>query len=134
MDDEDFAKDRPDGHARIERGEGVLENDLHVAPHRAQVSAAKAQHVLPVEHDLARAGFDEAQDAASCGRLAAARFTNQSQGFAAIDGEGHAVHRMNTPDLSRQQARLDGKMLLEIADAQQGFAHGISPRWQAMRW
>ena len=56
VDDEGFAEDRADGHARVERGERVLEHDLHVAPHRAQIVAAEAQHVLPVEHDLADVG------------------------------------------------------------------------------
>ena len=38
------------------------------------------------------------------------------------DGEATAVHRVDAPDLARQQAALDGKMLDEIADAQQGLA------------
>ena len=127
MDGEGFAKDRADGHARIERGERVLEHDLHVAPHGAQVAAGKAKHVLSVKGDLAFAGFDEAQHAARRGRLAATGLADQSERFAAVDRKRHAVHRVNAPDLARKQAALDGKMLLQAGDAQQGFAHALAP-------
>src|SRR5256885_13037393 len=51
----------------IERGKGVLEHDLHVAPHGAEVAAGKAKHVASVKDDLAFAGFDEPQHAARRG-------------------------------------------------------------------
>ena len=53
VDDQGFAEDRADRHARIERGERVLEDELDIATHGAQIIAAKAQYVLPVEDDLA---------------------------------------------------------------------------------
>ncbi len=105
MDGEGFAKDRADGHARIERRERVLEHDLHVAPHGAQVAAGKAKHVLAVKGDLAFAGFDEAQHAARRGGLAATGLADQSQRFAAVDRKRHAVHGVNAPDLARKQVR-----------------------------
>ena len=93
---------------------------------------------LSVKDDLAFAGFDEAQHAARRGGLAATGLADQSERFAAVDRKRHAVDRVNAPDLARQQAALDGKMLLQPGDAQQGFAHAlapcVSPRWQAMRW
>ncbi len=134
VDDEGLAKDIADGHARIERGKGILEDELHVAPHGAQIAAAEIEHVLPVKADLAGARFDEAQDAAGRGGLAAAGFADQSQRFTPVDGKGHAVHGMHQRDLAREEPTLDGKTLGEVGDADQRLVHGAAPRWQAMRW
>jgi hypothetical protein len=143
VDDEGFAEDRADRHARIERGERVLEHDLDVAPHRPQVVAAKTKHVPTVEDDFAFARFDQAHHAARGGGFAAAGFADQAERLASFHRKGDAVHRMDPRDLARQQPALDGKMLLETGDAQQRFAafrladrklvHGTAPRWQAMR-
>src|SRR5256885_12956393 len=93
----------------IERGKGVLEHDLHVAPHGAEVAAGKAKHVASVKDDLAFAGFDEPQHAARRGGLAATGLADQSERFAAVDRKRHAVDGVHTPDLARKEAALDGK-------------------------
>src|SRR5947209_12194555 len=139
VNDEGFADDGADRHARIERGERILEHELHVPPHRAQIVATELANVLTVEADLAVGRLDQAQHAAARGRLAAAGFADEAEGLAAIDRERHAVDRIDAADLARQQAAEHGEMFLQAADAEQRFAHDAapncaSPRWQAMRW
>ena len=135
VDDQRFAEDRADRHARIERGERILEDDLHLAPHGAQIVAAEAQHVLPVERRSRRRGLDQAQHAAARGGLAAAGLADQSERLAAIDRKATRRRpRRRCPTSRDKQAAQHRKMLLEIGDAEQGFAHAASPRWQAMRW
>ena len=46
--------------ARVERRVGVLEDHLHLAPHRAQRRAAQRRDVAPVELDRARGGLGAA--------------------------------------------------------------------------
>ena len=48
--------------------------------------------------------------------------------LAAIDRERYSVHRIDASDLARQQAAQHRKMLLQVGDAQQRFAHATSPR------
>ena len=66
VDHERLADDRADCHARVERGVGILKDDLHIAAERAQFAAGQRRRVLALEPDLARGRLDEAQDAASC--------------------------------------------------------------------
>ena len=50
---EALAHDLADRHARAERAEGVLEDDLHLAPQRPQIALGELLEVLAVEHDAA---------------------------------------------------------------------------------
>src|SRR5206468_8288749 len=139
MDDEGFAEDGADRHARIERGERILEHKLHVPPHRAQIVAAELADILTVENDLAVGRLDQAQHAASGRRLAAAGFADEAERLAAVDRERDPIDGINAADLTRQQAAVHGEIFLQAADAEQGLGHAVppncvSPRWQAMRW
>src|SRR5262245_63148047 len=49
VDGETFSYDRANGHARIERREWVLENDLHLATQTTKRRGIQAQDVLAVE-------------------------------------------------------------------------------------
>ena len=51
MDDQRLGHDFFHAHARVERGEGVLKDDLHVAAEAAELAAAGGEHVLAVEID-----------------------------------------------------------------------------------
>ena len=95
VDDQGFAEDRADRHARIERGERVLEDDLHVAPHGAQIVAAEAAARPARRRRSRRGGLDQAQHAAARGGFAAAGFADQSERLAAIDRKRHAVDRVD---------------------------------------
>ena len=79
------------GHARVERGVGVLEDDLHAAAQVAHGGGGGGEG-LALEDDNAGGGFDQAQQYAGDGGLAAAGFADQAERFAGLDGERHIVH------------------------------------------
>ena len=91
VDDEGLGHDVEDGHARVERGEGVLEDVLQFSPQVTHVFFAQASQVellaVVMEDDLAVGGFYQADDGSSCCGLTAARFADQSEGFAPMQGE-----------------------------------------------
>ena len=95
MDDQRLADDRADRHARVERGVGILEDDLHVAAQRAQRLAVERDDALAFEPHLARGRLDEPQDAAPGGRLAAAGFADEPQRLAGADLEADTVDRVH---------------------------------------
>src|SRR4030095_2763238 len=68
--------------ARIERGVRILEDDLQLAAQLPQMRPARRDHVLALEDDLARVGFDQTKRGAPGRRLAAAGFANQAEGLA----------------------------------------------------
>ena len=55
-----LSDDAGHGHAGVERGVRILENDLHLSPQDAHRLFAKLQNVLPLEKHLPIAGLDEA--------------------------------------------------------------------------
>ena len=71
MQHQGFGQKIPDRHARIERGEGVLENQLRLAAHGAQVLRIKACEIIALKHDLALIGLNQPQDQTAQGRFAA---------------------------------------------------------------
>ena len=72
MDSQPLADDFAHPHARVERGVGVLEDDLHAAAHVAHLGIAEGEDVPPLEFDAAAGRLDQTQDAAPERRLAAA--------------------------------------------------------------
>ena len=78
-------------HPRIERGEGVLEDHLHVPAKLLGAFSVEPGHVLAVEDEVAGVGH-EAGDRLRRRRLAAAGFADEREGFAAADHEGDALH------------------------------------------
>src|SRR5262249_60562601 len=72
---------------RIERGVGVLEDDLELAAEEAEPLLAGGAHVLALEEDGAVIGLDEAKDGAPRPRLAAAALADEAQGVA-LAGRG----------------------------------------------
>src|SRR5439155_8564813 len=67
-----FANDRADRHARIQRREGILEDDLDAPAQLAHLLRSELHQVDAVELDGAGGGFDEAENHAAGSRLAAA--------------------------------------------------------------
>ena len=106
-----------DLHDRVERGHRVLEDHRHLrAPDRAHlllgvsgdvgalvVHVAVADHVALGQQPHDRAGQD---------RLARARLAHDAEGLAAVEAEGHAVHRSHGSPLGQE-------VRLEVDDAQQ---------------
>ena len=80
-----LADDLADRHTRGERGERVLEDDLHLRAQGAQLLVGEVVDLLPVEEHLtAGLGIVQAQDRAACGRLAAAGLTDKAHRRAAL--------------------------------------------------
>src|SRR5918995_5978605 len=112
-----LADDPADAVARIERGEGVLEDDLHAAPEGTELAFAAVSDVLAVEDDAARGRLVEPQDRAPDRRLAASRLTHQSERLAAPDLERHVVDGLNVADVAIQEdPALDRKVDLEVLE------------------
>jgi hypothetical protein len=91
MDIEDFADGLADGHARVERAERILENDLGSTPEATEAIAIEGSNVGAVEEDAASARLDEAEDGATGRGLAGAGLTDEAEGLAAADLEGDAI-------------------------------------------
>ena len=92
MDVERLGDDRADGHARIERGVGVLEDDLHVAAAAGASRPCRARRrSSPIEAALARGRLDQPQQQARQGRLAAAGFADDAQRLAGGQRQAHIV-------------------------------------------
>src|SRR3954468_8409236 len=140
MDAERFADDVARGHAWIERGERVLEHDLHRAPVRPHLGLAEARDIVALELDGAGRRLHPPQHAARHRRFAAAGLANHAERLALADGEADAVDGMYGADLTAQDAAAHGIMLDEVGDLEQGslFGHGAptsSPaRQHAARW
>ena len=69
-------------HARIERGERVLEDDLHLPAVGPQLGLAQMRDVAAVDPDAAAGRLDQPQDRAADRRLAAAGFADQAERLA----------------------------------------------------
>jgi hypothetical protein len=117
---ERLADDVARGHARIERGERVLEHDLHRAAHRAHVGLAQRRDIGAVELDAAGGRLDQPQHGARHRRLAAAGFSDEAQRLADTEREADAVDRMHGADLPAQHAAAHRKMLDEVLHLEQG--------------
>jgi hypothetical protein len=103
-----LADDPADAVARVERGEGVLEDDLHAAAEGAELAFTAVCDVLAVEDDPARSRFVKPQDRAPHSRLTAARLTHQTERLAAPDLERHVVDRLDVADMAiEDEAALD---------------------------
>ena len=77
--------------AGIEGGEGILENDLHVAAEAAHFAAGGGEQVATIEAHAAGGGLDEAKDEASESALARTGFANQAESFSGVNVEGDVV-------------------------------------------
>ena len=119
VDGQRLANDGFDRHARVERCERVLKNDLHVASHFAQRLRVHGGDVLAVEADLAAAGLDQPQDAAARGGLAATGLAHHAQGFASGNAEADAVHGVHAVDFTAEQSPLDREIFGQALDLQQ---------------
>jgi hypothetical protein len=87
-----FGNDFTDTHARIQRGEGVLENHLHVAALQAQGFAGESKQIIALVQNGAVIGFDEAQQHARQGGFAATTFADDGEGFAGLDEKANIVN------------------------------------------
>ena len=90
-----LGQDLADRHARIERGIGVLEDDLGVAAERAQPVGVEREQVAALEADTAGIRLDQPQHQPADGGFAATGLADQRQRLAGLDLEADAVDRLD---------------------------------------
>ena len=117
-----FADDLGDGHARVERAVGILEDHLEAAPAAAQRRGLEASEILPFEPDLAGGRFDEPDGGASEGGLAATAFADEADRFARRDGQADVVDGAHEVLGGTEQARFNREMDFEVSDFEEAHA------------
>ena len=113
VDQQAFLDDLSDGHARAQRRERILEDDLHLPAQWAQDLATKIFDTLAVETDGALAR-DQAQQRQSQRGLARAAFPHHAHGVAFADLQTDLVHRADMIDGTAKDPGLNGEPDLEI--------------------
>ncbi len=103
MHDERLRHDVEHAHARIEAGIGVLEHELHVAAHAAQLIAAGIRDVHAAVADAPARGLDLEQHGAPGGGLAGAGFPHDAERRSAREGEAHILDRVHLRGMAREQ-------------------------------
>src|ERR1700722_7051114 len=91
VDDQRFADDVFHIHSWIERTEGVLEDDLHIAAKAAHFTVSRGSQVAAFETYAAGTRFYQAQHKTTQGALSRSRFADQAESLAGVDVERHAV-------------------------------------------
>src|SRR5439155_3111968 len=95
----------------------VLEDDLHLAPHRPQITATERRHVLAEHPDLAVRRLQELHDAVPGRRLARSGLADQAERLALSDLERDVVDGAHVVDRPLDQPALaHGEVLLEPFD------------------
>src|SRR6478735_8776936 len=133
MDSERLHERFLDRQPRIEACIRILENDLHVLPVMPHLLLGQLRDIDAVEENLTFRRLREAQDGAAGCRLARARFSDQPDHFAGLDVERDVIDRLDVSDGAGQQAALDWKILLEVADIKQFTIRWLwirDPMWQ----
>ena len=114
-----LADDLTDRKTRRQAGIRVLEDDLNLGAHLAQLILGQGKDVLAVEVDLAVGLVLQAQDGSADGGLAAAGLADKAHGGTALDLKRCAVDSLDVADGHLEEARLDGEILFQILDNQQ---------------
>ena len=93
------AHDRPHRVPGIERGVGILEDHLDLAPQRAHPALPQVRDVVAVDHDLAAGRLVQPGQQAPGSGLPAPRFADQAEGLAPGHGQVDPVHGPDRADL-----------------------------------
>src|SRR6266849_8338761 len=123
VNDQGFANDRADVHARIERCIRVLKDNLDVAAQDAKLAGLQRPDILAFKMYLAPGRFDQAKHATPGSRFATAGFANQPERFAALDVKIDAVARMGAAGSAAEQAALEREFLGQVPDSEQRLIH-----------
>src|SRR5262249_61506479 len=94
-------------HARIQRGERILEDDLHPLTRGPQSRGRQRDEVVALEADAAGRRLDEPQDQPSGGGFTTAGLADEAKDLAALDREADAVHRVDDPSAAAQPRAAD---------------------------
>ena len=146
MDVQSLADDLAHCHAGVQRGGGVLEDNLHLAAVGQHIDLPALGNldvllltvltggpgILSLENgfaavlDAAGGGGVELENGSAQGGLAAAGLTHQTQGLAPADKEGHVLHRLDAGPVNA----LDRKVFFQVVHLNQDvilLTHGRSP-------
>ncbi len=122
-----LADDVVDRHLRVQRGVGVLEDDLQLAPHRPHLRDRQPGELAPLEPHRAGGRLVQLEDGPAGGRLAAAGLPHHAEGLPGVDVEAHAGHRLDvTDDAAQQPAALDREVHHQVTDLQQAVRAGLA--------
>jgi hypothetical protein len=117
-------RDQPmDRQARVQTGEGVLKNDLRMAPQGAQALLGKACPLMPNQFYKALSRFHQSHDRPCKRRLAATRFPHQPQRFPSANGQGYTIHSMERGLGGLKQALPDRKAYRQVFNSEHRLAH-----------
>jgi hypothetical protein len=113
-----------DGHAGVQRAEGILEDHLHLRPQRPEFRGGQRRQVhdpaVPgPKPDLAASRRQGPQDAPGRRGLAAPALADEPEGRALLDLQAHVVDRPHLSDDAPGEALLDGEELLEMPDGEE---------------
>ncbi len=122
MDIQTFCNDIADGHAGIQRSIRILEHHLCFLAELHQFFPFQLRGIFSTVQHLPGGRLIHADQRSGTGRLPAAAFANQSEGFPGVNLKRHVIHRMKFMSLSRR------KVFLQILHFQHDFfRHGIPP-------
>ena len=125
MDVQTFHHRITDGRARVQRGVGVLKDNLHIPPHGLQVTALKFEDICPIQVNLSGRWLNQAQHGATDSGFAASRFAYQTQRLAFFDVKAHIVQGLHPGDDALQYAAFNGKIFFQIPDLDKLAASGL---------
>ena len=115
--------------ARVERGGGVLVDELHAPAQWAHRCFVERGDVAAVEDDAAVGERDEAQQQAREGGFAAAAFADDAERGTAVEREVEFRHRAHLRRFV-EQAATAFEAARQAFGAEQRFGHGVA-WWQA---
>ena len=106
-----FGDDFAHGHARIERSERILKNDLHLLALAAHVFMRELGEILAEPDDAPRRDRQQTQYGAAESRLPAAGLSDQTKGFAGPQIEIDAIDGLeDRRRTARQQPAPDAEL------------------------
>ena len=129
-----LGNDLADGHTRIQRSIGILEDELHLATHVLDLMLAHLGNIFALEEHLTGGRLGQTHDGAARGGLTATRLANQTKGLARINLKRDIVYSRDDTlgEALGEHAGLSGELLREVLDLQQrstlvGICHYASP-------
>jgi hypothetical protein len=111
---------------RIERGDRILEYDLHAPPQRPHLRLRQVRDVLSVEDDTAAVDVDESHEGAAERCLARARLADDADGFAPSDPEVDAMQDFDAAHALAVQATFPPVGDLDAARDEEILTHAAA--------
>ena len=132
LDGQAFLDDLEDRHARRQRAERVLEDDLHVLAQRAHLAVGQPVDALADVGDRPLRG-DEPQDGEAERRLARAGFADDAERLALAQLERQPVDGLHVVDRAAHGAPLDREPHLEVVGLDDDGRRVVGGRRLALR-